>query len=275
MTAIPADQSAEIAPAEPDGIWARYPYSGRVVLVTGGGSGIGRAVARAFLSQGATVAVAGRRAEPLAGTVEGHQNSSIHVADMSTPEGVERVVAEVVETHGRIDVVVANAGLSLPGTIEDLDADSWTRMRSINLDGLILLARAAVPALRATKGVLLATSSIASLGGDWNQTGYNATKAAVNALVECMALDLGRDGIRVNAVAPGFIATRQTRDRLDDPEFWDALNDRLGVPRAGKPEDIARAALFLCSPDASYITGVVLPVDGGITASCGTPRPRT
>lgn len=274
MTATPADRSADVTADEPDGVWAQYPYSGRVVLVTGGGSGIGRAIARAFLSQGAAVAVAGRRRESLVQTVEGYQNASVHAADMSTTEGVDRVLDEVAAAHGRIDIVVANAGLSLPGTIEDLDPDSWVRMRSINLDGLILLARAAVPWLRASRGVLLATSSIAGLGGDWNQTGYNATKAAVNALVECMALDLGCDGIRVNAIAPGFIATAQTQDRLDDPDFWGALDDRLGIPRAGRPEDIARAALFLCSPDASYITGVVLPVDGGITAACGTPRPR-
>jgi NAD(P)-dependent dehydrogenase (short-subunit alcohol dehydrogenase family) len=102
---------------------------------------------------------------------------------------------------------------------------------------------------------------------------HNATKGAVNALVQSMALDLGRDGVRVNAIAPAFTATRQTQERLDDPVFRSALHDRLALDRAADPEDVARAALFLASPDAAYITGVVLPVDGGTTASVGTPRP--
>lgn len=113
-----------------------------------------------------------------------------------------------------------------------------------------------MPFLRASHGTFLAISSVAGLGGDWNQAGYNATKGAVNGLVQSMALDLGRDG-----------------ERLHDPTFWDALRDRLALERAAEPYDIAGAALFLASQDTSYITGVVLPVDGGTTASVGTPRP--
>jgi len=255
--------------------WARYPYEGRIVLVTGGGSGIGRAIARAFLEQGATVAVCGRRPGPLQETVAGFpgERALALTGDMSSTEDIGRVIAQVTATLGPPDIVIANAGLSEPGTIDDLDDASWERMRSINLDGLIRLARATVPLLRRTRGTFLAVSSVAGLGGDWNQAGYNATKGAVNALVQSMALDLGRDGVRVNAIAPAFTATRQTQERLDDPVFWSALRDRLALDRAAQPDDIARAALFLASPDADYITGVVLPVDGGTTASVGTPRP--
>ncbi|SJM65153.1 SDR family NAD(P)-dependent oxidoreductase [Gulosibacter sp. 10] len=255
--------------------WARYPYEGRAVLITGGGSGIGRAIARAFLEQGATVAVCGRRREPLEETLAGAEagRGIALVGDMAEADEIERVVGEAREALGGIDVVIANAGLSEPGTIEDLDEASWERMRSINLDGLIRLARATVGELRRTSGAFIAVSSIAGLGGDWNQTGYNATKGAVNTLVQSMALDLGRDGVRVNAIAPGFTTTKQTRERLEDPVFWERLRDRLALDRAGVPEDVAKAALFLASPDASYITGAVLPVDGGVTASCGTPRP--
>jgi meso-butanediol dehydrogenase/(S,S)-butanediol dehydrogenase/diacetyl reductase len=247
----------------------------RVVLVTGAGSGIGRAIARAFLEQGDAVLVAGRRREPLEETVAGFpaERTAVVAADASTTDGVRVVVGAATERWGRIDVVVANAGLSEPGTIDDLDDASWERMRSINLDGLIRLARAGVPHLRASGGSFLAISSIAGLGGDWNQSGYNATKGAVNALVQSMALDLGRDGVRVNAIAPGFIATRQTRSRLEEPVFRAVLRDRLAIDRPGTPEDVADAALFLTGPGAAYITGVVLPVDGGITASSGTPRP--
>ncbi len=170
---------------------------------------------------------------------------------MATQDGVTAAVDDLVDRWGRLDVVVANAGLSTPGTIETLDDASWERMRSINLDGLIRLARTSVPRLRESRGCFLAISSIAGLGGDWNQAGYNATKGAVNALVQSMALDLGREGVRVNAIAPAFTATRQTQERLDDPAFWSALRDRLALDRAANPEDVARAALFLASPDAA------------------------
>jgi meso-butanediol dehydrogenase/(S,S)-butanediol dehydrogenase/diacetyl reductase len=116
-------------------------------------------------------------------------------------------------------------------------------------------------------------SSIAGLGGDWNQFAYNATKGAVNALVQSLALDLGRDGVRVNAVAPAFTVSRLTEERLSDPHFKERLLDRIALDRVAQPEDIARAVLFLASPDAGYITGVILPVDGGTSASTGTPRP--
>ncbi len=255
--------------------WARYPYEGFVVLVTGAGSGIGRAIAQAFLEQGATVAVSGRREEPLRETVAAFpsEQSLVLPGDMSIREDIERIASRTVSGLGRIDAVIANAGLSEPGTVEDLDEASWERMRSINIDGLIRLARATVPSLRRTRGTFLAISSVAGLGGDWNQAGYNATKGAVNALIQSMALDLGRDGVRVNALAPAFTATRQTQERLDDPVFWEALRERIALDRPAMPKDIARAALFLASPDAQYITGVILPVDGGTTASTGTPRP--
>ena len=255
--------------------WAQYPYESTTVLITGGGSGIGRSIARAYLEQGASVLVTGRHAETLQETVAGFplDRAAVLATDMATEDGVGAAVAETARRWGRLDIVVANAGTSTPGTIETLDDAQWTRMRAINLDGLIRLARASVPALRASRGTFLAISSVAGFGGDWNQAGYNATKGAVNALIQSMALDLGRDGVRVNAIAPAFTATRLTQDRLDDPAFWAALRDRIALDRAAEPADIARAALFLTSPDAAYITGVVLPVDGGTTASVGTPRP--
>ena len=255
--------------------WARYPYDGTRVLVTGGGSGIGRSIARAFLEQGARVAVTGRRLDPLHETVAAFPSdvSLVIEGDMAVRVEVNDAVRTVTAAWGGIDVVIANAGLSEPGTIDELSDESWERMRSINLDGMVHLARAVVPALRQSRGSFTAISSIAGLGGDWQQVGYNATKGAVNAFVQSLALDLGRDGVRVNAIAPAFTCTKQTQERLDDPVFWSALRDRLALDRPALPEDIARVALFLSSPDAAYITGVILPVDGGTTASSGTPRP--
>lgn len=255
--------------------WASYPYDSSVILVTGAGSGIGRAIARAFLEHGANVAVCGRTEESLQETCAGAPDDRVLIsrADMSSPADIARTLGAVRERWGRIDVVIANAGVSLPGTIDDLDEESWTRMRSINLDGLIALAREVVPSLRETKGSFIAISSVSGVGGDWNQVGYNATKGAVNLLVQSMALDLGRDGVRVNAIAPGFMRTAQTQSRLDDPVFWEALRNRLALDRPGEPDDVARVALFLAGADAAYITGTVIPVDGGVTASSGTPRP--
>ncbi|WP_104135804.1 SDR family NAD(P)-dependent oxidoreductase [Cryobacterium sp. Y62] len=255
--------------------WARYPYDETRLLVTGAGSGIGRAIARAFLEQGARVTVAGRRAEALRETVKDFTSdcSLIIEGDMAVRADVEMAVRAATEIWGGLDTVIANAGLCEPGTIDELTNESWERMRSINIDGMIHLARAAVPALRKSRGSFTAISSIAGMGGDWRQVGYNATKGAVNAFVQSLALDLGRDGVRVNAIAPAFTSTQQTQERLDDSVFWSALRDRLALERPATPNDIARAALFLASPDAAYITGVILPVDGGTTASSGTPRP--
>jgi meso-butanediol dehydrogenase / (S,S)-butanediol dehydrogenase / diacetyl reductase len=255
--------------------WAHYPYQGRVVLVTGAGTGIGRATARAFLEQGASVAVLGRRPEPLREAVAGFDAARVQVlgADVTEADALERAVAAVTERFGRLDVVVANAGTSGPSTIDTFDDDAWERLRSVNLDAVIRLARLTVPPLRATRGNFVAISSIAGLRGDWGQFAYNATKAAVNALVRSLALDLGADGVRVNAVAPAFTVSRLTQERLDDPAFSERLLDRVALGRVAQPEDIARAVLFLAGPDAGYITGAVLPVDGGTSASSGTPRP--
>jgi meso-butanediol dehydrogenase / (S,S)-butanediol dehydrogenase / diacetyl reductase len=254
--------------------WATYPYDDSVVVVTGAGSGIGRAIARAFLEQGAHVCVVGRTESSLAETIDGHESrASIHVADASDQRSVDGLIADVVAAQGRIDVVIGNAGFGEPSTIDDFDQSRWDRMREINVDGLIHLARATVRHLEASGGNFIAISSVAGMGGDWEQFAYNATKGAVNALVQSLALDLGRRGIRVNAIAPAFTATVQTQERLDNPAFHAALMDRLALDRAAVPEDIARAALFLASPDAGYITGAIIPVDGGTTASVGTPRP--
>jgi meso-butanediol dehydrogenase/(S,S)-butanediol dehydrogenase/diacetyl reductase len=255
--------------------WASYPYQGRVVLITGAGTGIGRATARAFLEQGASVAVLGRHPEPLQEAVAGFDAERVQVlvADVTDPHALAGAVAAVVQRFGRLDVVVANAGTSEPSRIDAFDDAAWERLRSVNLDAVIHLARLAVPLLRATHGNFVAISSIAGLRGDWGQFAYNATKAAVNALVQSLALDLGADGVRVNAIAPAFTVSRLTQERLDDPVFSSRLLDRLALDRVAQPEDIARALLFLASPDAGYITGAVIPVDGGTSASSGTPRP--
>jgi meso-butanediol dehydrogenase/(S,S)-butanediol dehydrogenase/diacetyl reductase len=255
--------------------WATYPYQGQVVLVTGAGSGIGRAIAQAFLEQGANVAVVGRNRESLEETLLGFapENALAVVADVTDSAQIKQAIDVITDRFGRLDAVIANAGHSEPSYVDTFDETAWQRLRSVNLDSLIHLTSLTAPLLRTSRGSFIAVSSIAGLGGDWGQYAYNATKGAVNALVQSLALDLGRDGVRVNAVAPAFTVSRLTKDRLEDPHFSQRLLDRIALDRVAKPEDIARAVLFLASPDASYITGVILPVDGGTSASTGTPRP--
>lgn len=255
--------------------WATYPYAGKVVLVTGAGSGIGRAVARAFLEQGASVAVVGRTRTSLDDAIHGYSDDRALVltADLTTPGSTDAIVTAAVGHFGKLDVVIASAGTSEPSDIDTFDDAAWERLRSINLDAVIALARAAAPHLRATRGNFVAISSIAGLRGEWGMFAYSATKAAVNVLVQGLAMDLGASGVRVNAIAPGFTVSRLTQSRLDDVDFTSRLLDRIALNRVAQAEDIARVALFVASPDASYITGAIIPVDGGTSASCGTPSP--
>jgi meso-butanediol dehydrogenase/(S,S)-butanediol dehydrogenase/diacetyl reductase len=245
------------------------------VLITGAGTGIGRAIARAFLEQGASVAVVGRNEASLREAVAGATAARVLVIpdDLTATGAAERAVEAVVARFGRLDVVIANAGTSEPSDIDTFDDAAWERIRSINLDALIALVRASARPLRETRGNFIAISSISGVRGEWGMFAYNATKAAVNVMVQSLALDLGSSGVRVNAIAPGFTVSRLTQDRLDDTVFNERLLDRVALGRVGQPEDVARVALFVASPDAGYLTGAIIPVDGGTSASIGTPRP--
>lgn len=251
-----------------------YPFDQKVVLVTGGGSGMGRAIARAFLDNHATVIVIGRRLEALQETLASYPEERILAIseDISEPQAAARIVAAVLQRFGRLDVVVSNAGVFAGGDLIDLDKKQWEQLRSINVDALFYLAQAAFPALQKVGGTLIATSSVSGLNGDWKQAAYNATKHAVSGFVRSLALDWGEKGVRVNAVAPAFTVTDMTAHVTSSPEQLAPFINRIPLGRPGYPEDIAPAVLFLASPDAAYITGVVLPVDGGTSASTGQPH---
>lgn len=251
-----------------------YPFDQKVVLVTGGGSGMGRAIVRAFLDNSATVAVVGRRLDALKETLAPYpkERTLAIPKDISEPQAAAQIVDAVLEHFGRLDVVVSNAGVYEGGDIADLDKKYWERLRSINLDAFFYLAQASYPALQETRGTLIATSSVSGLNGDWKQAAYNATKHAVNGFVRSLALDWGEKGIRVNAIAPAFTLTDMTANLAGSPEQLAPFVNRIPLGRPGLPEDIAPAVLFLASPDAAYITGVVLPIDGGTSASTGQPH---
>lgn len=248
-----------------------YPFQDQVVIVTGGSHGIGRAIAQAFLDNGAAVAVTGRHREPLEETIAGYpvERALTVVNDISEPAAGNELVAAVKEKFGRIDVVVSNAGVVETGDLAEMDLDKWHQMRAINVDGLVYLARAVLPELVETGGNLVAVSSVSGLGGDWGQSGYAATKHAVTGFVRSLALDYGEKGVRVNAVAPAFTHTRLNEGAADTPEDATPYINRVALGRLGESEDIAPAVLFLASRDAAYITGHVLNVDGGTNASNG------
>lgn len=252
----------------------RYPYESTVVLVTGAGDGIGRAIARAFLEQGASVCGIGRTAPSLEGTFTGFpaERTLALTVDVSKRDQVDAAVESLIERFGQLDVVVNNAGVFEGGELESFTDEQWNHLRGINLDGLLYVVRAAIPHLKASRGNVVAISSVSGVRGDWGQSAYNATKGATNTMMQSLALDLGPAGVRVNVVAPAFTETRLTRERLEDLEFRAALHNRVALGRGGQPDDVARAVLFLAGPDAAYITGVVLPVDGGTTASTGQPN---
>lgn len=249
-----------------------YRLAGRTVIVTGAGSGIGRVTARAFAEQGCRVVLAGRREDALAETAEGIPADHVIAVptDVADRSSVAELLAIAADRFGSVDVVVSNAAAYASGQLDDLDPADERAMVATNVDGSFNVAREAIPHLVASGGVLLFTTSVSAIRGDWDQAVYNATKGAITMLVQSLALDLGRRGVRVNAVAPAFTPMGELGERIrSDAAFAAPFENRTALGRTGLPEDIAPAFLFLASDDARYVTGITLPVDGGTSASTG------
>ncbi|MBB1245885.1 SDR family oxidoreductase [Streptomyces durbertensis] len=239
----------------------------RTVLVTGGGSGIGRATARAFAREGARVVVVGRRAEPLHGTADGHPGVEALVADVTGDGEPERVVRTVVERHGRLDVLVNNAGVVVRERLGTLTAAGLEDQFRTNLVAPALLTQAALPALEAAGGVVVnVTTSVGQRAWPGN-AGYAASKSALEVLTRSWAVELAPRGVRVVAVAPGAVETPVGRHagmspaELAEVRRWQLAHTPLG--RLADPAEVAWAVTRLCEPGAGFVTGVVLPVDGG------------
>jgi meso-butanediol dehydrogenase/(S,S)-butanediol dehydrogenase/diacetyl reductase len=253
---------------------ASFDFTGSVVLVTGGGTGIGRAITHAFLDAGASVAITGRRRERLEQALADHpaDRTAALPADLSDGEQVRSLVEDVVARFGHIDVVVSNAAGYANGPLTELTDEDWASMRGANVDGFFHLAKATLPLLADVGGTFVAVSSVSGDRGDWGQAAYNATKAAITNFVRSLALDWGARGVRVNAVAPSFTVTEITESLAQDEELLAPFVNRIALGRPGQPADIAPPVLFLASDAARYITGAVLPVDGGTSASTGQPH---
>jgi meso-butanediol dehydrogenase/(S,S)-butanediol dehydrogenase/diacetyl reductase len=251
----------------------RYGLTGKTVVITGAGSGIGRAVAHAFAAEGANVVIAGRRMEALEQTAAPFPDTIIPTqTDVQDAESVRALLDGAADRFGSVDVVISNAAGYTSGPLEDIDGDTVTSLVATNVTGALHLAQASIPHLKASRGTLLFTTSVSALRGDWGQSLYNATKGALTPLMQSLALDLGEFGVRVNAVAPAATRTEMTEENLSDERANAAFKNRVALGRVGEPDDIAPAYLFLASNDAAYITGVTLPVDGGTSASTGQPH---
>jgi NAD(P)-dependent dehydrogenase (short-subunit alcohol dehydrogenase family) len=243
----------------------------KIALVTGSGAGIGRAVARLFAEQRAHVFVTdvdGDAACNVAAeiTAAGHGATAMTV-DVSRGQDVQALMRTIEQQHRRLDIVVNNAGINVRTDFRNMTDADWVRLRDVNLDGVIRIARDAFPLLKASgRGSLVNLASIMGHRGMRTLAAYGATKGAISALTRGLAVEYAPFGIRVNALAPGFIETALTERVLKIKAFSDALLSQTPLQRFGTSEDVANAALFFASEESSFITGAELAVDGGMAA---------
>ena len=248
-------------------------FTGKIVLVTGAARGIGRATAERFARKGASVALVDldrTEAQAVAKGIcaEGHR-AIVLAADVSDSGAVREAVAQCANTYQRIDVLVSNAGIHFARGIEEYTDEDIDRIVSVNLKGTLYVVRAALPHLRATRGSIVSVSSMTGLVGQDRGAVYVATKGALISLTKALALELAADGIRVNCVCPAGVDTPLMREwaaTLPDADV--ALRGQAAMHlmnRMATPDEIAAAIVFLASPEAAFITGVALPIEGGAT----------
>lgn len=238
---------------------------GKVAIVTGGSSGIGKAIVERLKWEGADVVIAdvdADKGEEVAEEVE----CTFMECDVSNYDEVEATVGETVENFGKLDIMVNNAGIGSVESIEDMEIDDYHKIRSINLDGVMYGCKTATPYLKETEGTIINIASIYGLVGDRGATAYNAAKGGVVNLTRSIANDLAQYNVRVNSICPGFIETPMTEEIQEDEEFMNHVKTETPLGRMGDPDEIGNVAAFLASEEASYITGANIPVDGGWTS---------
>ncbi|WP_159539831.1 SDR family NAD(P)-dependent oxidoreductase [Aeromicrobium sp. 9AM] len=246
--------------------------AGPVVVVSGGGTGIGAAVATLYTRRGARVVIAGRRSEPLA-AVSALTGAHGVVADVSTAAGASQAIAAAVDVYGRVDVVVANAGGHGYSSVLETTDDDWDASLRANVTSAFALARAGLPELVRSRGSVVVVSSLAGLFAGPDVAGYTVGKHALIGLTRSMARDFGRSGVRANAVCPGWVRTPMADQEMDElaqrqdvggrEEAYGLVTANVPLGRPARPEEIASIICFLGSSESSYVTGAVLVADGG------------
>ncbi|MEZ5426194.1 MAG: glucose 1-dehydrogenase [Pyrinomonadaceae bacterium] len=248
----------------------------KVVIVTGGSSGIGRAAALIFARKGARVVAVGRNEKELSGLRDEANGLDgkikLHLADIRETTQVERIVNDTIENFGQIDSLINSAGIILNGSIENTTLDDWDKMMSINLKSVFYLMNRCIPFLEKTQGSIVNVSSVAGIRSFPNVLAYCVSKAAVDQLTRCAALELAPKKIRVNAVNPGVVVTklhkRSGMKEEDYEKFLKHSEETHPLGRVGQPSDVAELIYFLASEKASWITGGTYSIDGGRAQTC-------
>ncbi len=244
---------------------------GKIAVITGGGQGIGLGISRALLTAGAQVVVAQRSPLP-----DELAETSWIEADLAQPDSYPAIAAAVQRQFGGIDILVNNAGFMFEQSIDEMQLDDWNRMLAVNLTSPVFLSKALLPLLRNNGGgSIIHIGSIEGLAANPEHSAYCASKGGVHALTKAMAVDLGKDGIRVNAIAPGWIRSDLSDNYInaqqDPAAAWEGLYKMHPSGRIGEADDVGNLAVFLASDDSTFVTGQVIVIDGGRTSKLPLP----
>ncbi|MCU4973913.1 SDR family oxidoreductase [Halobacteria archaeon AArc-m2/3/4] len=239
--------------------------NGKVAIIFGGSTGIGKAIAAAYVDEGADVVIASRGEETGTATAE-EIGCEFEQCDVCEYDQVEALVENVVDDYGALDIIVNGAGIGSTSGLEEMSLTEWHDVIETNLGGMMHGSKAALPHLLESQGCIINIESIYGLRGGKGATAYSAAKGGTVNLTQQVAVDYASEGVRVNGICPGFVRTPMTEDLLEDDRFYEFIRTRTPMDRAAEPEEIAPLAVFLASDGASYITGANIPVDGGWTA---------
>ena len=248
--------------------------TGKTVIITGGGQGIGLGISQSMLEAGASILVAQR--SPLPDELANQKRVSWIEADLAQSDSFKAIADAAQQLFGKVDALINNAGIMFEKTLDDMQLDEWNRMMAVNLTAPVFLSKQLLPLIRASEGgSIINIGSIEGLASNPEHAAYCASKGGIHALTKAMAVDLGKDNIRVNAIAPGWIRSDLSDDYInvqEDPKSaWEGLYKMHPVGRIGEPQDVGKLAVYLAGDDSTFITGQTIVIDGGRTSKLPLP----